>query len=175
MTITADRTVVINSDFTLELSGEIANEILAIAISSTKKPIYVIINSNGGSVRALRTIISALKVSTCKIVTITTGIALSCGAILFLQGDERIMLPDSELAFHEPRTTCSSFNHKEMIHAFKYSKRNDDFFVDEMAAKLKLSKKAIRSKIAYKTLYLNPEEALKIGAATSIAAKISDI
>jgi ATP-dependent protease ClpP protease subunit len=175
MAIDKNRTVFINGEFTLELSGVIARQIIELAVTSVEEPIYVIINSNGGIVRALRTIIAALKFSTCKIIMIIIGVARSSAAILFLQGDERIMLEGSELLFHEPRGSYIEVTYLDMKSTAKKCKKEDDFFIDEIVRMTSLSKKSVKSRITNKHYILTPEEALKIGAATKIITEISKL
>jgi len=173
--IDKDRTITINGDFTMELSGVIAKSIIELSASSTIEPIYILINSNGGNIRALRTIMAALKNSTCKIITITIGVARSSGAILFLLGEERLMFQDSELLFHEPRGTCTNCTYLESLEFSSGCKEDYNFVIDEILKKTNLTKKKLKSKITNKHYVLTPEEAVIIGAATHIITDFSQI
>jgi len=144
-------------------------------VTSIQEPIYVIINSNGGNIRALRTIKTALKISTCKIITIIIGVARSSAAILFLQGDERIMLQNTELLFHEPRGTYTNATYLEMLSDTKKCKIDYDFFINEIVRITTLSKKSVKKRILNIDYILIPEEAVKIGAATKIITDISQL
>ncbi len=63
----------------------------------------VIIDSYGGQVYSLMSMISDIKHSKIPVATIVQGKAMSCGAILFSFGDEghRYMDPDSTLMIHD--------------------------------------------------------------------------
>jgi ATP-dependent protease ClpP protease subunit len=62
--------------------------------------ILMLINSVGGNVYALRQILAAMEVCEAKITTHVTGIAASCGAMLWLYGDELTMSPLARVMFH---------------------------------------------------------------------------
>jgi ATP-dependent Clp endopeptidase proteolytic subunit ClpP len=71
---------------------------------STGQPIIpIVIDSFGGQVYALMTMISAIKASRVPVATIVEGKAMSCGAILFSFGAEgrRYMDPDATLMIHD--------------------------------------------------------------------------
>ena len=63
----------------------------------------VIIDSYGGQVYSLMSMISDIKHSKIPVATIVQGNAMSCGAILFSFGDEghRYMDPDATLMIHD--------------------------------------------------------------------------
>ena len=65
--------------------------------------IPVVIDSYGGQVYALMTMISAIKASRIPVATIVEGKAMSCGALLFSFGAEgkRYMDPDATLMIHD--------------------------------------------------------------------------
>ena len=68
--------------------------------------IPIIIDSYGGEVYALMSMISAIKHSTVPIATIIEGKAMSCGAILFSFGHEgmRFMDPEATMMIHDVST-----------------------------------------------------------------------
>jgi len=173
--IDMNRTITINGDFTVELSEVAVSQILEFSVSSTTEPIYLLINSNVGSIQALRTLMASLKISQCKIITINIGIAGNYGAILFLLGDERLMLLDSELIFNEPRLTCTDCTYFEILEHLKASRKEYDFFIDEILKKTNLTKKKLKKRITNKNYTLTPEEAVMLGAATRIITDFSQI
>jgi len=76
---------------------------ISLAHNTGQKVIPVIIDSYGGQVYALMSMIAAIKASELPIATIIEGKAMSCGAILFTFGDEghRYMDPDATLMIHD--------------------------------------------------------------------------
>lgn len=81
---------------------EFSNSIAA-AHNTGQKIIPVVIDSYGGQVYSLMSMISNIKNSEIPIATIVEGKAMSCGAILFSFGEEglRFMDPDATVMIHD--------------------------------------------------------------------------
>lgn len=78
-------------------------ESMSVAQNTGQNVVPVIIDSYGGQVYSLMTMISAIKSSRVPVATIVEGKAMSCGAILFSFGAEglRFMDPDATLMIHD--------------------------------------------------------------------------
>lgn len=89
-------------DFTVDAAKTFQAEISA-AHSTGQSVIPVIIDSFGGSVHALLTMISAVKNADLPVATIIEGKAMSCGAILATFGEDgmRFADPDSYMMIHD--------------------------------------------------------------------------
>jgi ATP-dependent Clp protease protease subunit len=76
---------------------------IAQAHNTGQKVIPVVIDSYGGQVYSLMSMISAIKHSELPVATIVEGKAMSCGAILFSFGEEgyRFMDPDATVMIHD--------------------------------------------------------------------------
>lgn len=76
---------------------------MATAHNTGQKVIPIIIDSFGGSVYSLMTMIAAIKDAELPVATIVEGKAISCGAILFSFGQEglRFMDPNATLMIHD--------------------------------------------------------------------------
>ena len=79
------------------------HEEVAAAHNTGQKVIPIVIDSYGGQVYSLMSMISAIKNSELPIATIVEGKAMSCGAILFSFGEtgRRFMDPDATLMIHD--------------------------------------------------------------------------
>lgn len=66
------------------------------------KPITMYINSPGGSVSDGLAILDTMHAMKAPITTICVGEAASMGALLFVSGRERLMLPNAQLMIHDP-------------------------------------------------------------------------
>ena len=88
--------------FDEESSKNFQNQI-AQAHNTGQKVIPVVIDSYGGQVFSLMTMISAIKNSEIPVATIVEGKAMSCGAILFSFGEEglRFMDPNATVMIHD--------------------------------------------------------------------------
>ena len=67
-------------------------------------PITMFINSPGGSVTNGLAILDTMHAMKAPITTICVGEAASMGALLFVSGQERLMLPNACLMIHDPLT-----------------------------------------------------------------------
>ena len=88
--------------FNEDSAKKFANQIAA-AHNTGQSVIPVVIDSYGGQVYSLMSMIGAIKNSELPIATIIEGKAMSCGAILFSFGDEgrRFMDPNSTIMIHD--------------------------------------------------------------------------
>ncbi|HIF15321.1 MAG TPA: hypothetical protein EYQ86_08420 [Bacteroidetes bacterium] len=86
-----------------EESAKKFSEQMALAHNTGQKVIPVVIDSYGGQVYSLMSMISAIKNAELPVATIIEGKAMSCGAILFSFGDEglRFMDPDASVMIHD--------------------------------------------------------------------------
>lgn len=64
-------------------------------------PVKLWINSNGGDLHSGFTICDTIKLSKTPIITINTGKAFSCGALIFLCGSKRLTFPNAAILIHE--------------------------------------------------------------------------
>jgi len=88
--------------FNEDSAKEFASKI-ALAHNTGQKIIPVIIDSYGGQVYSLMSMIGAIKNSDLPVATIVEGKAMSCGAILFSFGEEgyRFMDPNATIMIHD--------------------------------------------------------------------------
>ena len=79
------------------------NDSLAAAHNTGQPVIPIVIDSYGGQVYSLMSMISAIKHAELPVATIIEGKAMSCGAILFSHGEEglRFMDPNATLMIHD--------------------------------------------------------------------------
>jgi|TARA_R110001583_G_scaffold145070_1_gene297052 ATP-dependent Clp protease protease subunit len=86
-----------------EKSAKEFQEQMALAHNTGQKVIPVIIDSYGGQVYSLMTMISAIKHSELPVATIVEGKAMSCGAVLLTFGEEgmRFADPDATVMIHD--------------------------------------------------------------------------
>tara|TARA_R110002020_G_scaffold37124_19_gene112077 strand:+ start:10344 stop:10946 length:603 start_codon:yes stop_codon:yes gene_type:complete len=76
---------------------------MALAHNTGQKVIPVVIDSYGGQVYSLMSMISAIKNSDITVATIVEGKAMSCGAVLFSFGEQgyRFVDPDATIMIHD--------------------------------------------------------------------------
>jgi ATP-dependent Clp protease protease subunit len=90
------------------VNDSLANQIIAIMLyldsEDPGKPIYLYINSPGGSVTAGLAIYDTIRHIKSEVVTICVGLAASMGAFLLCGGTKgkRLALPHSRIMIHQP-------------------------------------------------------------------------
>lgn len=98
-----------------EIDDEIANQIIAVMLylesEDNTKPIYLYINSPGGSVIAGMAIYDTMKHIKSEVVTINVGLAASMASFLLGGGEKgkRLALPHSRIMIHQPMVCFLSF------------------------------------------------------------------
>lgn len=95
--------VIIRVNKFTEESAKKFSEQMALAHNTGQKVIPVIIDSYGGQVYSLMSMISAIKHAEIPVATIVEGKAMSCGAVLFSFGEEglRFMDPNATVMIHD--------------------------------------------------------------------------
>ncbi len=90
------------------INDGLANQIIAVMLyldsEDNSKPIYLYINSPGGSVTAGMAIYDTIQHIKSEVVTICVGLAASMGAFLLAAGTKgkRLALPHSRIMIHQP-------------------------------------------------------------------------
>ncbi|KAK4534935.1 hypothetical protein CDCA_CDCA03G0960 [Cyanidium caldarium] len=91
-----------------ELDDELANQIIAVMLyldaEDNTKPVYLYINSPGGSVVAGLAVFDTMRHIKSEIVTINVGLAASMASFLLAAGEKgkRLALPHSRVMIHQP-------------------------------------------------------------------------
>ena len=95
----------------IDVIGEITQEYVYLLIlqlrylqtTEPKKEITIYINSQGGEVTSGLALYDVMKAIKSPIKTVCVGQASSMGALLFISGNKREMLPHSRVMIHDPR------------------------------------------------------------------------
>ncbi|MBQ3292673.1 MAG: ATP-dependent Clp protease proteolytic subunit [Mogibacterium sp.] len=138
------------------------------------KEITIYINSPGGEVQSGMAVVDLLGMIGTPVRTVCIGTAASMGAMLFLAGDKREMMPSSRLMIHDPSLSGGSFDGKKPAEIEAELERLKE--TQEMIGKMIAEKtgKSIEEvlKITARDTYFSPEEAIEFGLATGVVTKI---
>lgn len=99
-TLHMDPVIIRVNSFTEASAKEFA-DLVSKAQNSGQPVIPVVIDSYGGEVYSLLSMIGSIKGSRIPVATVVRGKAMSCGAILFSFGTQRYMDPNATLMIHE--------------------------------------------------------------------------
>lgn len=99
-----ERIIILTGEINDQLSSSIIAQLLYLESKSKTSPIYMYINSPGGSISAGLAIYDTMNFIACDISTIAIGICASMAAFLLSSGStgKRMALPNSEVMIHQP-------------------------------------------------------------------------
>lgn len=99
-----ERIIFLGQEVTDTLANSIVAAMLYLDSDDSTKPIYLYINSPGGSVTAGMAIFDTMQYIKSEVVTICVGLAASMGAFLLAAGTKgkRLALPHSRIMIHQP-------------------------------------------------------------------------
>lgn len=150
--------------------NELIKQIMYLDSVSDNEEITLYINSPGGSVQDGLALYDALRLVKAPIRTVTTGMAASMGAILFLAGDKREMLPHSKLMIHDPSFSSLDVSGKksaEVQHLLDDLNKCRELTASIIAKRSNKSIEEVYEATKNDTFY-TAEEALEWGLATAI-------
>ena len=165
-----ERCIFLTEEVNAETTNAILKQLMYLELSGDDGEVTLYINSPGGDVVSGLAVYDYIQMMRRPVNTVCTGTAASMGAILFLAGRKRSMLPHTRLMIHDPSYGGGSFAGKKS-HEIQ---RNLD--------KLNESRETLARIISEKTgktldeiyevtaddTYYNAEEAIEFGLATDI-------
>lgn len=102
--LSQERIIFLGQEVTDSLANQIVAAMLYLDSEDPSKPIYLYINSPGGSVTAGMAIYDTMQYIKSEVVTICVGLAASMGAFLLAAGTKgkRVALPHARIMIHQP-------------------------------------------------------------------------
>jgi len=97
-----DRIILLHEPIRAESMSVITAQLMFLNAKDSTLPIHLYISSPGGSVMDGFAIIDTMNLIEAPVYTYTMGLAASMGALIFLCGTKRYMLPNSEVMLHQP-------------------------------------------------------------------------
>ncbi len=99
-----ERIIFLGQEVTDSLANSIVAQLLYLDAEDSNKPIYLYINSPGGSVTAGMAIYDTMQYIKAPVITICLGLAASMGAFLLCAGTKgkRLALPHARIMIHQP-------------------------------------------------------------------------
>lgn len=99
-----ERIIILTGEINDQLSSSIVAQLLYLDSKSSTQPIYMYINSPGGSISSGFAIYDTMNLVKCDVSTIAVGMCASMAAFLLSSGTpgKRHALPNSEIMIHQP-------------------------------------------------------------------------
>ena len=138
-----------------------------------RKPIIILINSNGGLLDVTNSIVDAMRSSQTPVWTVNMGEALSGGCIIFLAGEKRFTTKSSWAMTHAGSGGFQgNFNEtQEQTKVWNEQVKNMGLYIMERTG---IEEKTWK-KYKNKDWYLNADQQIEFGFATDILTNIEDL
>lgn len=102
---TRHRSIEVVGEITRESVYSLILQLRYLSSADAEKEITMYINSPGGSVHDGLALYDVMEAVRCPVRTVCVGMAASMGALLFVSGDVREMLPHAQVMIHDPLAT----------------------------------------------------------------------
>jgi ATP-dependent Clp protease, protease subunit len=99
-----ERIIMLAENFDDDMSSSIVAQLLYLASEDSTKDITMYINSGGGSITSMWSIIDTMNLIKCDVSTICIGMAASAASLTLANGakGKRFILPHAEVMIHQP-------------------------------------------------------------------------
>lgn len=167
------REVFLTEEVNRKTAMELLKQLMYLEKEGPGEPVTIYINSPGGEVSSGLALYDYIRMMQSPVNTVCIGSAASMGAILFLAGEERSMLKNSEIMIHDPSFSAGDLGGKKPLEIRE--KLNQLMSVrDKLSAIIAERTGMTKAQVCRQTkkdTYLNAEEALKCKIATKIVER----
>ena len=169
----SNREIFLTDAVDVDASTELLKQLMVLEKLDPEKEITFYINSPGGEVVSGLAVYDYIQIMKAPVRTVCIGTAASMGAILFLAGDKREMLPHTRLMIHDPAYGGGDMAGKKPHELQQYVDKLRQ--TQEITARLIAEKTGKTMEEIYEKTredsWFNAEEAIEYGLATGIADK----
>lgn len=174
-----DRIILVSGEITEDISTVVCSQLLYLEQQDPETPIFMYINSPGGSVTAGLAIYDTMTFISNDVYTIAMGEACSMGSFLLSAGAQRYSLPNTTLMYH---SVSSGFSGTIQDHEIEYKEtvRLQNILVDKLVeissqhTNGQTDKEYFQEKIK-RNWYMTPQEALELGLIDKVIYKRKDV
>lgn len=164
------RKIFLTEQVDAETSNELLKKLMYLNETDGEAPITLYINSPGGDVYSGLAVYDFIELMTAPLKTVCIGCAASMGAILFLAGSEREMLPHTRIMLHDPsysRMDVSGKKPHEIQHEVDSLNKTRESLAAIIAEKTGKPLDEIY-KITANDTFFDVKEAMEFGLATAV-------
>jgi len=163
------RNIFLFENFTIHMAKSIVQELIRLDMIS-QEPINVIINSYGGSVVALNSILDGFNIVQSQINTVVMGDADSAGALLFSAGDRRYVGEHSRIMIHEVSAEAWG-GFRDMENQMDQIRKVNERMLEVLAKNTGRSKEELKEVMFKSDVWMTPQQAITFGIADDILTK----
>ena len=158
------RKLIINSSIDSGVIESLFMGVELLAFDDQDAPIYIYINSDGGSLFETLFIADFLRTVDYPIVTVATGICLSAALLILCCGKHRVCYPHTMFMIHEGKTGASEDNIQSAKNYLDAVAKYSDMYFDIMKEQCDISVAEIRKRLKDEgDWYFTAQEALEFG------------
>lgn len=165
-----DREIFLTEEVNAQTSNELIKQLMYLERQDSESEVTIYINSPGGEVISGLAVYDYIGMMKAPVRTVCIGTAASMGAILFLAGAKRQMLPHTRLMIHDP-----SYSHNDIGGRKSHEIQHELDKLNETREALAriISEKTSRSideiyKVTADDTFYSAQEAIDFGLATEI-------
>lgn len=141
--------------------------------ASDAEKVVLIINSPGGSLDTLKTMLDVIYNTEMGVITVASGLAASCGFALLMAGDHRMAFDGTMLMSHQ-YSWGSKGKHHELTAARKAQDMTHKFMLDHYKLHTGLPEKQILTELLpAEDRWMSPQEAKDLGVIDEVIYPIS--
>lgn len=163
-----DRIIMVNEPVDDAMAGIITAQLLYLASEDANKDITMYINSPGGSVTAMWSIIDTMNLVKSDVSTVCIGLAASAASVILSAGTKgkRYILPHAEVMIHQPLGGTKG-QASDMEIAVKQILKTKEDLLKYLAARTGQPNKQLEKDMD-RDKFMNAEESLKYGIVDKI-------
>lgn len=173
----ASREVFLTGEVNQDSSVEIIKQLMLLEKLSKEEEITIYINSLGGDVSSGMAVYDYIRMMNAPVKTVCIGTAASMGAMIYLAGDKRELLPHATIMIHDPAYGGGDMAGKKPHELASYVdklKQMQNIIVDIICERTGKTQKQVREKTREDS-YFDAKEAIEYGLATGIVQECNDI
>lgn len=161
------RRILLTGEINDQMADRICNQLQMYAFS--KSPVYMYINSAGGELSGGYAIIDTMELMPFPVHTIARGTAASMAATILAYGTKgcRFATKNSTMFLHQINVLLPESEIPAQKIAIEHLLKYSEYKTKDLVSKLKISRKKF-DLLLNKTVWLMPDEAIKIGLVDSI-------
>ena len=139
-----------------------------------RNPIYLIIDTPGGSLDTMFALIDAIMASETPVIGVVTGTAYSAGSLVLLACDQRLGLKHSSYMMHRGSGMIDAPDQKAAEMAMKQWSEQVKTFTEFIAERTSMSTREVKKALSTDT-FLSADKALEKGILTGIISSLGEL
>lgn len=139
-----------------------------------RNPVYLVIDTPGGSLDTMFALIDAIMASETPVIGVVTGTAYSAGALVLLACDQRLGLKHSSYMMHRGSGMIDAPDQKAAEMAMKQWSEQVKTFTEFIAERTTMSTREVKKALSTDT-FLSADKALEKGILTGIISSLNEL